>query len=145
MESLQAITVETSIDAPIELVWMFWTEPDHIVNWNFASDEWHCPSAFNELKSGGQLNWRMESKDGKMGFDLKGTYEEVDEPARLMYRLEDDRLVVVQFTIRDEKVLVTWKFEAEDKHSAEQQRAGWQAILDNFKRYVEAQIHRLEE
>jgi uncharacterized protein YndB with AHSA1/START domain len=145
MESPAVITVETSIDAPIELVWIYWTDPDHIVNWNFASEEWHCPSAVNDLRSGGQLNWRMESKDGKMGFDLKGTYEEVDEPARLMYRLEDGRRVVVQFVIRDERVLVTWKFETEEKHSSEQQRAGWQAILDNFKRYVEAQIHTLEE
>jgi len=133
------ITVETTIHAPIDLVWNCWTKPEHITGWNFASKDWHCPSAVNELKSGGKLNWRMESKDGKMGFDFEGTYEEVDEPARLMYRLDDGRLVVVRFSLKGDTVTIEQEFEADTSHSIEQQKSGWQAILDNFKRYVEGQ------
>ncbi len=131
------ITVETSIKAPIEKVWEFWTNPQHITNWNFATDEWCCPSAINDLRPNGEFNWRMEAKDGSMGFDFTGKYDEVKLNELITYKMTDGRTVAINFLEFNNEVKLTEAFEAEGIHSGEQQRAGWQAILENFKKYVE--------
>lgn len=132
------ITIFQRINAPLETVWNNWTEPDHITNWNFASDEWHCPNATNELRIGGTFSWRMEAKDGSMGFDFEGTYTNIKENSLIEYTLWDDRTVRIEFAVNGSTTTITEHFEAEDEHSAQQQRDGWQAILDNFKSYTEA-------
>lgn len=135
---MQKITVTTTIKANLEKVWACWTQPEHIINWNFASEEWCCPSATNELQNGGAFNWRMESKDGKMGFDFVGTYEKVVENELITYKMPDGRQVDITFTIAGEEVIVKEIFDPEQINSIELQRNGWQAILENFKKHVES-------
>lgn len=131
------ITVEVEIEAPLANVWNRWTLPEHITQWNFASDEWCCPSAINELEPGGALVWRMEARDGSMGFDLNGTYEEIETGKFISYTLEDGRRVKIDFTVNGDKVKLAESFDPEGNNPEEMQRAGWQAILDNFRKYVE--------
>ena len=131
------ITIKSTIDAPIETVWKAWTNPEHITQWNFASDEWHCPSATNDLKSGGVFSYRMEAKDGSMGFDFEGTYQTVIEQELITFSLGDDRLVEVRLSSDGSSTILSETFEAEGSNTAEQQRAGWSAILENFKKHVE--------
>ena len=132
------ITVEVDIEAPIGMVWECWTLPEHITKWNFASDEWCCPSATNELKSGGEFVWRMEAKDGSMGFDFKGVYDLIDHGKSISYKMDNGRKVVINFSTKDHKTRVIESFETEGTNTDEQQRAGWQAILENLKKYVES-------
>jgi uncharacterized protein YndB with AHSA1/START domain len=131
------ITVEALVNAPIETTWAFWTGPDHITQWNNASDDWHTPWAKNDLVPGGRFVARMEAKDGSMGFDFGGTYDEVVEHQVISYTLDDKRKVTVRFTETDSGTKVVEEFEAEDENSPELQQQGWQAILDNFKKYTE--------
>jgi uncharacterized protein YndB with AHSA1/START domain len=138
MKPNDKITIETTINAPIDLVWKLWTSPEHIINWNFATTEWCCPSAENDLRQEGEFNWRMEAKDGSMGFDFTGTYQQIKENELITYKMSDDRAVSIDFSIEGESVRIVESFEAEGTNSDKQQRAGWQAILDNFKRYVES-------
>jgi len=133
------ITIETTIQASIDKVWECWTSPTHVINWNFASPDWCCPRATNDLRAGGKFIYRMESVDGKMGFDFEGTYVEIIDNEKISYHLEDGRLVEITFSVDGNNVLLTESFEAEGTNSDEQQRAGWQAILENFKNYVESQ------
>ena len=135
----QHITVETLIHAPIDRVWNLWTTPEHIQNWNFASEEWCCPAAENDLQPGGRFNWRMEAKDGSMGFDFYGTYEQIINHDLITYKIADGRMVKIKFSINGSEVNIKETFEVEGTHTVDQQRAGWQAILNNFKRYVESQ------
>ncbi|MGW8246467.1 MAG: SRPBCC family protein [Acidiferrobacterales bacterium] len=132
------ITIETTINAPIERVWSARITPDDIKQWNFASEDWCCPDAKVDFREGGTFNLRMEARDGSMGFNLEGKYTAIDEHKSIDYALADDRKVTVKFIGSGEGVLVTETFEAEDVHSAEQQRQGWQSILDNFKKHVES-------
>jgi uncharacterized protein YndB with AHSA1/START domain len=132
------ITVETTINAPVSKVWEHWTKSEHITNWNFATDEWHCPTATDNLESGGEFNWRMEAKDGSMGFDFTGVYDQIDENELITYKMADGRRVEIRFTEIDGEVKLTESFEAEGTNSDEMQRAGWQSILENFKKYVES-------
>ena len=132
------ITVETEIEAPVDYVWMCWTEPAHITQWNFASEEWHCPAAINDLCEGGELNWRMEARDGSEGFDFVGTYGIIEIGKSISYTIADGRKVSILFSSMNNKTTVTESFEAEHIHSPEEQRAGWQSILENFKRHVES-------
>lgn len=132
------ITVETIVKAPVEAVWRAYTTPDDIKQWNAASADWHTPAASVDLRVGGAFCWRMEAKDGSMGFDFAGTYTNIVEHERLEYTF-GDRTATVEFAQRPEGVGVRVTFDAESTHSVEQQRAGWQAILDNFARHVEAQ------
>ena len=132
------ITVKTTIKAPIEKVWEFWTKPAHIVHWNFASSEWICPSAINDLQPNGAFNWRMEAKDGSMGFDFTGVYSEVKENESIAYKMSDGRKVEIEFLASGNEVELLETFEGEGTNADEQQRLGWQAILDNFKNYVES-------
>lgn len=131
------ITIETLVHAPIEKIWTYWTEPQHIQAWNAASDDWHTPSATNDLRVGGEFHARMEAKDQSMGFDFGGTYTEVIPHARIAYTLGDGRTVQVNFESTDDGVHITETFDIEHENSAEMQRTGWQAILDNFKKYTE--------
>ncbi len=136
------ITVETTVGAPIEDVWRAWTTPDDIKRWNAASDDWHTTAATVDLRTGGAFSSRMESKDGSMGFDFAGTYTKVVPRELIECALEDGRVVAVEFMDRERDVTVRETFDADGTHSVEQQRAGWQAILDRFARYVEAQESR---
>ena len=132
------ITVEIEIEAPIEKVWEFWTKPEHIINWNFASDEWCCPTAANDLKPKGKFIWRMEAKDGSMGFDFTGIYNQIIAHEFISYTMEDGRRVEIEFKIEDDKIILTESFEPEGTNADEMQKAGWQAILGNFKKLVES-------
>ena len=131
------ITVETTVDAPIETVWKCWTEPEHIMQWNSASDDWHTPSATNDLREGGMFTARMEAKDQSVGFDFGGTYTTVIEHKQIDYTMSDGRKVSITFDEHDGHTHVSETFDAESENSLEMQRSGWQAILDNFKKHVE--------
>lgn len=132
------ITVENTINAPVEKVWSYWTKPEHITQWNNASDDWHTPHAENDLRTGGSFVSRMEAKDGSFGFDFAGVYDAVTTNEYIEYTLEDSRKVTITFTADGGKTKVTESFEAENTNPVELQKAGWQAILDNFKKYTEA-------
>jgi uncharacterized protein YndB with AHSA1/START domain len=131
------ITVEKTINAPIEEVWRAWTTPDDIKHWNAASDDWHTTSASVDLRVGGTFSSRMEAKDGSMGFDFAGTYTRVVEHQLIECSL-GDRVLLVEFSPRADGVTVRETFDAEPTHSVDQQRDGWQAILNNFARHVES-------
>ncbi len=133
----QRITVETIAKKPISQVWEKWTLPEHIMKWNNASEDWHTPSAENDLRAGGTFNYKMAAKDNSFSFEFSGIYDEVIFNKKIAYTLGDGRKVVIEFNEEDEGVKVVETFDAEETHSMEMQRAGWQAILDNFKRYVE--------
>jgi uncharacterized protein YndB with AHSA1/START domain len=135
---MNRITVQVRLEADIEKVWNYWTQAEHICAWNFADKSWHCPRAENDLQVGRQFNWRMEAKDGSMGFDFTGTYETILPQQKISYRLSDNRAVDIDFESSDEGVLLRESFEAEGSNADEMQRAGWQAILENFKAYVES-------
>jgi uncharacterized protein YndB with AHSA1/START domain len=132
------ITVEATVKAPVEKVWKIWTLPEHITKWNAASDDWHSPFAENDLRVGGKFLARMEAKDGSFGFDFGGTYDQVKTHELIEYTIGDGRKVIVHFTPNGNETKVTETFDAENTHSIEMQRGGWQAILDNFKKYAEA-------
>ncbi len=134
----QSITIETVVKKPIDQVWEKWTLPECIMKWNNASDDWHTPSAENDLRAGGTFTYRMAAKDGSYSFDFGGIYDEVTLYKKISYTLGDGRKVVIEFKEEDEGVKIVETFEAEGTHSAEMQRSGWQAILDNFKRYTES-------
>ncbi|MFN2438133.1 MAG: SRPBCC family protein [Chitinophagaceae bacterium] len=133
----RAITVENTVKAPVEKVWKFWTEPEHIKKWNNASDDWHTPHAENDLRVGGKFVARMEAKDGSFGFDFGGIYDEVTPNKSIAYTLGDGRKVNISFTGRGNETKVVETFDPENTNSMEMQKTGWQAILDNFKKYTE--------
>lgn len=137
----QQITVSTTIAAPVGQVWEAWTEPKHITQWNFASDDWQCPSAKNDLKVGGKYQARMEAKDGSFGFDFVATYDEVSKNKRIAYTMEDGRKAVTDFNEVNGKTEVTTVFDPESENSKEMQKDGWQAILNSFQKYVETAFH----
>lgn len=132
-----AITIEATILTPVEKVWKLWTTPHHIMKWNNASSDWHTPRAENDLRVGGRFVSHMAAKDGSMGFDFGGTYDEVKMNERIAYTMDDDRKVTIIFTGSDGQTKVSETFEAESENSIELQRTGWQAILNNFKKYAE--------
>ena len=132
------ITVSTKINAPEEKVWEYWTHPMHIIHWNYASDDWHTTMAQNNVIVGGKFNCRMEAKDGSFGFDFTGTYTKVERNKLIEETLDDGRKVQISFTKEGNSTLITESFEAEDTNPLEMQKDGWQAILGNFKKYVEA-------
>jgi len=136
----ETVTVDVRIQAPMETVWEYWTSPDHIVNWNHASDDWHTAKAENDLREGGKFVYRMEAKDGSVAFDFEGTYESVRPQEALVYILEDDRRVTISFSAEADAVRVTEAFAPDTINSVELQQAGWQSILDNFKKYVESKV-----
>ncbi|UJF20865.1 SRPBCC family protein [Shewanella sp. OMA3-2] len=131
------ISIETIINAPLNLVWLSWVNPDEIKNWHFASSDWCCPFAQIDLVVGGKFNYRMEAKDGSMGFDFEGEFTAIAPLTHIRYTLEDNREVDIQFSEYQGQTTIAETFEAEDENSVEQQRQGWLMILENFKQYVE--------
>ena len=132
------LKVEAQINGPIEKVWLYWIEPTHIMKWNNASDDWHTTKAENDLRVSGKFLSRMEAKDGSFGFDFCGVYDEVIKNERIAYVMEDGRIAKIDFKSNGTTTNVVEYFEAETENSHELQLAGWQSILDNFKKYVEA-------
>ena len=132
------ITVETIVNAPIETVWKKWTNPEDIVNWNNASDDWHTTRAENDLKAGGKFLSRMEAKDGSMGFDFSGTYDTVKSNELIEYTADENRKVQINFSDHNDKTKIVEIFEAENENPIDMQQSGWQSILDNFKKYTES-------
>lgn len=131
------ITVQNTINASIEKVWEFWTQPEHIKNWSFASAEWHTPYAENDLRAGGKFKSIMAAKDGSMSFDFGGEYTLVENHKAIEYVLDDGRKVEIAFTETPDGVEIIQSFDPETQNSEEMQQGGWNAILDNFKSYVE--------
>ncbi len=131
------ITVETTINAPIEHVWRAWTTPENIKQWNAASNDWHTTTASVDLRVGGAFSYRMEAKDGSMGFDFAGTYTKLTAHTLIECEL-GDRTMQVEFLVVPGGVTVRETFDAETTNSEEMQRSGWQAILNNFKQHVES-------
>ncbi len=131
------IKVEALVNADIDLVWQAWTSAEHIIHWNFASPDWHCPKASIDLRVGGLNFTRMEAKDGSFGFDFNCTYEQVEDNKRLVSSMEDGRKTEVTFDAQEGAVLVTEIFDTENQNPIEMQQMGWQSILNNFKSYVE--------
>lgn len=138
---MQKIKVETIVKGDIGKVWRFWNEPEHITKWAFASDDWESPHAENDLKEGGRFLTRMSAKDGSAGFDFTGTYTSVIPNEKIAYTMdgEDARTAVISFEqAGDNSIKITEEFDPENQNPLEMQRAGWQAILENFKKYVES-------
>jgi len=131
------ITVSAIINAPVERVWALWTTPKHICKWNNASPDWHTPRAENDLRTGGKFSYRMEAKDGSFGFDFSGVYNRVETNKLIEYTMDDNRHCEIVFASNEKTTTVTETFEAETQNSAELQQQGWQAILNNFKKYAE--------
>jgi len=132
------ITISTVINSDLKRAWDLWTLPEHIVKWNNASNDWHTPRAENDLRTGGKFNYRMEAKDGSFGFDFWGIYDEIVLYNHIYYTLGDERKVIVTFAGDGTRTIVTEVFEAESENAPEMQKAGWQAILDNFRNYAES-------
>ncbi|AKD04964.1 SRPBCC family protein [Pontibacter korlensis] len=137
VENRTAITIKTTVAAPIAKVWKCWSDPQHITNWAFASDEWHAPYADNDLKEGGKFQTTMAAKDGSMSFDFEGVYTSIKDHELIEYTILDGRKVSVAFTDNGSTTDIVETFEAEDTLPLEMQQSGWQAILDNFKKYTE--------
>lgn len=132
------ITVETVVKADLNAVWNAWNNPADIKQWNAASDDWHTPQSSVDLREGGKFSARMEAKDGSAGFDFEGTYTRVVPQKLVEYAMTDGRKVQIEFSKRGNATHVKETFDAESQNSPEMQRQGWQAILDNFARHVEA-------
>jgi uncharacterized protein YndB with AHSA1/START domain len=133
------ITVETQVTAPLNKVWAAWNNPADIKQWNSAQDDWHTTRSTVDLREGGKFTSRMEARDGSSGFDFEGTYTRVVPQKAIEFRMDDGREVQVEFAERGKDVVVKETFDAETENPPEVQRQGWQAILDNFRRHVEAQ------
>lgn len=131
------LTIEATIEADVAKTWDYWTGPEHITQWNFADESWHCPSAENDLRVGGKLKSRMEAKDGSFGFDFEAIYDEVVEHKKIVYTLGDGRQVDTVFEALGDSTKMVTVFDAEEQNPLEMQKGGWQAILNNFKKYTE--------
>lgn len=133
------IMVEAQVDADVKKVWEYYTDPDHITKWNFASEDWHSPWAENDLRVGGKYRARMETISGSTGFDFEGVYDEIIPYKKIVYTIADGRKVEILFEAKGEQTEVNIAFEPEKVYSREQQKEGWQAILNNFKQHAETQ------
>ena len=134
--SLETITISVTVRAEKNAVWECYTQPNHIINWNFADPSWHCPYATNDLTIGGRYVARMEARDGSFGFDFEATYTDVAIGESITYEF-GGRYATISFAGENGQVTVTVTFIPETQNPIELQRNGWQAILDNFKRYTE--------
>lgn len=132
------ITISATIAADKNKVWDYYTQPEHIVHWNFAHSSWHCPSASNDMQIGGKYIARMEAKDGSFGFEFEAIYDEIREGESFTYTMPDGRQVTVTFNGNNDSTEVIVVFDPEDQNPVEMQKEGWQAILDNFKKYTES-------
>lgn len=131
------IKISATVNASIEKAWNYYNQPEHIVNWNFANNDWHCPFANNNLTVNGKLLTRMEAKDKSFGFDFEATYNEIINLNKIVYTIPDNRMVAILFNQNNNTTSIHIEFDAEKINSIELQKNGWQAILDNFKNYVE--------
>lgn len=136
-ENTTVITVSANVQVPIEKIWNAWNEPKHVTQWNNASPDWHTPVAENDLRVGGSFKYRMEAKDGSFGFDFEGVYDEVVPNEMISYTMSDGRRVSTSFQTSGVSTVVTTNFDAENENPVEMQQSGWQAILNNFKKYAE--------
>ncbi len=133
----KAVTISATVNAPVEKTWDYFFNPVHIIKWNTPSPDWHTPSASGDLRPGGRFTSRMEAKDGSMGFDFGGVYDEVTPNEFASYTMDDGRKVTISFTGTENGTEIIEKFDPEDMNPVEFQQAGWQAILDSFKTYTE--------
>lgn len=133
------ITVRASVNAPVETVWKHWTSPESITGWNNASDDWVTPKASNDLRKDGKFSYRMEARDGSMGFYFEGIYNNVIENKQIDFTIADGRKVKITFSYDGKSTEVIETFEAENTNPIEMQRNGWQSIMDNFKKFTESQ------
>jgi uncharacterized protein YndB with AHSA1/START domain len=133
----KAITIKATVNAPVEKVWKYWSASEHITKWCQASDDWHAPYAENDLQTGGKFKTTMAAKDRSMSFDFEGVYSNVKENKEITYSMSDGRKVSITFEADGNKTHITETFDPEDSNPIEMQRDGWQAILDNFKKYTE--------
>ena len=138
METIKKIKVSTTVNAPIDKVWNYWNQPEHITQWYQASEDWHAPKAENDLREGGKFSTTMAAKDGSMSFDFEGTYNTVVPNETINFTIADNRKVWIEFKDNGDNVEIEETFELEATHPEEMQRGGWQAILDNFKKYAES-------
>ena len=136
--NITPITVSTTVNAPVEKVWKYWNEPDHITKWCQASDDWHAPYAENDVKPGGKFKTTMAAKDGSYSFDFEGVYTSIILYNLLEYTMADGRKVKVIFRSKGDLTDIEETFDAESTHSLEQQKQGWQNILDSFKMHTES-------
>lgn len=136
----KAISVSSLVQAPLHTAWEAYTDPEHIVRWNFASDDWHCPSASQDLRVGGKFSFRMAAKDGSFGFDFEGEYTEVEPQKRLAYTFGDRQAEVTFEPVNPDQTRVTVTFDLEATNPEEMQRDGWQAILNNYKKHAESLV-----
>jgi len=134
------LTVTAVVNAPIEKVWQLWTDTWAITQWNAPSPDWHTPKADHDLRPGGLFTYRMEAKDGSFGFDFGGTFDVVQPPEYLEYTIGDGRKVKITFTATGDQTTIVQEFESENVNPLEVQQGGWQAILNNFKKYAEAVV-----
>ena len=140
MENNVLITVSVNVETPVSKVWKYWTSPEHIMQWNNASDDWHTPHAENDLRAGGKFSWRMEAKDGSMGFDFSGVFDEINVLQLIRYTLDDNRKVTIEFTGSGNSTRIAETFEAETENSIELQQHGWQCILKKKKKHAESEL-----
>ena len=131
------ISISTTVNAPAEKVWEVWNNPEHIVQWSTPSPDWHTARATNDLNKGGKFSSRMEAKDGSMGFDFEGVYDEVEPNKLISYTMADGRKVKIVFSSQGDATSINQDFDPESENPREMQQMGWQAILDNFKSYTE--------
>ena len=139
MSTVTRITVSALVNKPVADVWNTWTDPKHITQWCAASDDWHCPKATNDLKTGGKFSSTMAARDGSFSFDFEGVYDDVQPHQRIAYTMADGRTCEILFTAENGGTRVVEAFDAETQNPVEMQRTGWQALLDRFKAYAEAQ------
>ncbi len=133
----EKIKINTKINAPIQKVWDYYNNPEHVTKWNAATEDWHSPKAVNDLKVGGSFNYRMEARDGSEGFDFTGIYDKIDINKFIQYTMTDGRVVKIQFNGDESSTAIEIEFDAETFNTIEVQKDGWQSILNNFKNYVE--------
>jgi uncharacterized protein YndB with AHSA1/START domain len=133
----KSITIQATVNAPVEKIWKYWNEPDHITKWAFASPDWHAPKAENDLRVDGTFSTTMAAKDGSFSFDFGGVYTKVENHKTIEYTIADGRKVKVSFHTEGNQTNVVETFEPENENPEEMQQGGWQAILDNFKAYTE--------
>ena len=133
------VTIKTTVNAPVEKTWTYWTQPEHIMRWNNASDDWHTPHAENDLRAGGKFLSRMEARDKSFAFDFEGIYDQITVNEYIGYTLGDGRKVQIAFSDQGNSTKIVETFDTESTNPVEMQRDGWQAILNNFKNYTESQ------
>jgi len=139
MKAPEKIKIRATVNAPVEQVWHLWNTPEHICKWNAADPSWHCPSSENDLRNGGTFKHRMEARDGSAGFDFEGRYDQIEPLSEISYTMSDGRRVSTRFTAEGNQTAMDVSFDPETENSPEDQKNGWQAILNHFAAYAASQ------